>query len=469
MSDFELHYSSIAQVGQQVRTGQASIYEVTEVILDRLDRLEPSLNAYITVLRAEALASAAQRQKELDRGDDRGPLHGVPISIKDNFETAGVRTTAGSPTLQDWIPTRDATAVSALLENGAIIVGKTNLQQFAYGAPHERFGEPRNPHALERTCGGSSSGSCAATAAGIGFGSVGSDTGGSIRIPAAFCGVVGLKPTYGLVSRSGVIPVSPNLDHVGPIARSVEDCALLLDALVPGAARLNADSYAARLGDGISGTRLGVMRPQERSLIRSDVHSVFDLACAAFEAEGAELVDVSIPVLHTAQLLMWIITGVEAADYHGAALQDDPANYSEIFRTRLELAGVIPAVDYVRAQRVREQFKRSLDDVLTTVDAVLLPTVGVPAWPRGTQRVAVNGTEEDAPNVGSRLTALCNATGHPAITVPCGVVEQLPVGLQVVGRWWSEAAILRIAAAYESATDWHERRPAAVASGVLGA
>jgi aspartyl-tRNA(Asn)/glutamyl-tRNA(Gln) amidotransferase subunit A len=467
MSPDDLCYLSLAELATLIEGQEVSIEEVVGAVLGRIARENPSLNCFITVLQDQATSSARERQAELRRSEARGPLHGVPVSVKDNLMTAGIRTTVGSPTLSDWVPDRDADVVDALRRGGAVLVGKTNLQQFAYGAAHPDFGEPRNPHNLELTCGGSSSGSAAAVAAGLGYGSVGTDTGGSIRIPAAFCGVVALKPTYGLVSRSGAYPVSNNLDHVGPMARTVTDCALMLAAIADPPPNDKEPHYLDEVERGVKGIRFATMRPQPRSLISPEVESAFESVCDGLEREGAIRHEVVLPDLSQAQLIMWIVSGVEAAEWHRKDFRERRDDYNSTMKTRLESAEFISATDYVRAQRVRQRFREDVDALFQHADAILLPTVGVVPYRRGTARLVVAGHEEDVPNVGSRLTALANVTGHPSIAVPCHRPDSLPISFQVITASWQEAMMFRVARAYERLHQ-PQPRPAAVSGSSVG-
>jgi aspartyl-tRNA(Asn)/glutamyl-tRNA(Gln) amidotransferase subunit A len=458
----DLCYLELAEVAKLIQSNELSIEEVTIAVLDRIDALNPVLNCFITVLRDSAMASATALQAELRSGQRRGPLHGIPISLKDNILTKGIRTTAGSPILKYWIPDRDADVVTQLRSAGAIVVGKTNMQQYAYGAPHPEFGEVRNPHRLEMTCGGSSTGSAAATAAGLGYASVGTDTGGSIRIPAAYCGVVGLKPTYGLVSRTDVIPVSSNLDHVGPIARTVRDCTIMLAGLTTRHGEQPTERYTRDLERGVKGLRLGVVQRQERSPFDPSVSAAFKAACEDLGRQGATLIDVKLPDLFQAQVVMWTVSGVEAAELHRPQFRLHRDDYNAALATRLDSAQFVPATEYVHAQRVRQRFREEVDALFGMVDVVLLPTVGVPAFKAGTQRLAIGDREEDVANIGSRLTALFNLTGHPALAVPCHTSgDSLPISLQVVGAAGREALVMRVAYAYEGVHRWYRHRPAA--------
>lgn len=445
-----LWQKDLAEVSRLILAREISIPEVVAATLERVEEENENLNCFITVLAEDAMASAEQLQRELVATGARSAVHGIPVSLKDNLMTAGVRTTVGSPQLRDWVPDRDAAIVSELRQRGAVILGKTNLQQYAYGAPHPDFGEPRNPCDPDVTCGGSSSGSSAAVAAGLGYASVGTDTGGSIRIPAAFCGVVGFKPTYGLVSRVGSIPVSANLDHVGPIARTVRDCAIVLEAMVDRSRAAVASPYLETIDEGLEGLRLGVVRSQETWLVTPEVHAAFDQACLALAGEGAQINEVDLPDLHLAQLIMWIVSGVEAAEYHRDDFLESPEQYTPVMRRRLELAQFVSGPEYVRAQRARRLYLDAVERALAENDAILTPTVGVPPWRRGTTHLEISGRVEEAPNVGSRLTAVFNITGHPALALPLhGDVDGLPVSLQIAGPMWSEAMVFRIGAAHE--------------------
>jgi aspartyl-tRNA(Asn)/glutamyl-tRNA(Gln) amidotransferase subunit A len=446
----ELWRLDLAEVSDLIASGEVAVPEIVAATLQRIEEENDRLSCFITVLADEAIASAERLQKELATTGPRSAVHGIPISLKDNLMTAGVRTTVGSPLLRGWVPDRDAASVSELRQRGAVILGKTNLQQYAYGAPHPEFGEPLNPYHPDVTCGGSSSGSAAAVATGLGFGSVGTDTGGSIRIPAAFCGVVGLKPTYDLVSRAGAYPVSSNLDHVGPIARSVRDCAIMLDALVDRSRASSERSFLEGIDSGVDGLRLGVVRTQDRSLIAPDVQAAFERACHALEGEGASVAEIDLPDLHLAQLIMWVVSGVEAAELHWKDFRASPEQYTEVMRKRLEIAQFISGPDYVRAQRARTLFVDAVEAALEENDAILMPTVGVPPWRRGTTHLEITGRIEEAPNVGSRLTALFNVTGHPALALPLHEdVEGLPVSLQIAGRMRSEATVFQVGATHE--------------------
>jgi aspartyl-tRNA(Asn)/glutamyl-tRNA(Gln) amidotransferase subunit A len=434
-------------------------------VLDRIDHINPRLNCYLTVLVERAHSRARFLEELLLAGHFLGPLHGIPISLKDNIATATVRTTVGSSIFADWVPTNSATVVTRLEAAGAVIVAKANLYEFAYGAPHLRYGPTRNPWDLERTCGGSSNGSASSVAGGLCYGSIGTDTGGSIRNPACLCGVVGLKPTYGLISRAGVFPLSGNLDHVGPIARTVRDIALLLHAT---AGHDLADSttadrtipdYAERLEDSPKGLRVGIPRIQDGELIDPDVRGAVNEAYATLEREGVELLEVQLPDYVQARTVMRIISATEAAEYHRPYLRTRRSEYHPKVRSLLEVGEFIPATEYVHAQRVRQRIKNELRAVFDNVDVIALPAFPVPAYPIGAGTVQINGKEVDE-GAATRYTTLFNLTGHPSVVVPCGFSsERLPIGFQIAGRAFDEATVLQVARAYERATKWHLMRP----------
>ena len=393
------------------------------------------------------------------QGAYRGPLHGVPISLKDLLFTAGVRTTAGSRILADFVPDRDATVVRRLRASGAVLVGKTNMMEFAYGEVHPDFGPSSNPWQPEYGTSGSSSGSGAAVAAGLGFGSIGSDTGGSIRYPAGFCGVVGLKPTYGLVSRSGAVPLSWSLDHVGPMTRTVRDCAILLDAIAghdpadPTSARLTPPGYAVAL-DQPAGRRpiVGVAEPDADDGVTPEVRQVVDAAAMSARDLGYETRPVTLPhPLQTARTLLAIIYA-EASAYHLPWLRDRAEDYSANTRERLELGALLPASLYLRAQRVRTVIVAAYCQLFQQIDLLLLPTSPWPSYRLDeppSEPVSESGDEIEA---GVRFAAPFNLTGQPAISLPAGATpEGLPIGVQLVGRPFAEPELLRAAAMLEPA------------------
>ena len=467
MSDADLAFASIQEIGRLFRTRKLSPVELTKLMLDRIEQLNPQLNAYITVTAELALAQAKKAESELfaPRGRkshrDRGPLHGVPISLKDNIYTSGIRTTAGSKILKDFIPQHDAQVVAQLKEAGAVILGKTNLHEFAYGVtsnnPH--FGPVRNPWDLSRIPGGSSGGSAAAVAAGLCYGSIGSDTGGSIRIPAALCGVVGLKPTFGRVSVADVIPLSPRLDCVGPLARSAADAALLLDPIfVRGKKELplrsavkSADKSRRKVRLGF---RLGVPREFFLDVLDEQVLFLFQEALRALRKLGAHLIDVTIPLLKETEDAGNQIAWAEATHYHQQAswFPARDADYGEDVRTRLELGAKVPATTYLRALEQRESFIGGFHAAMADakLDALVVPTTPIPAPAIGEEATSIRGMSHPTRALLLRNNRPANLGGFPAISIPCGFTPNgLPVGLQLIGSFTDEAILLRIAHAFE--------------------
>ena len=450
---------SLTQLSAEIRAGRVSPVEATEACLRRIEAQDGTLNSFITVTADSALAEAHARAEELAAGRWRGPLHGVPLALKDLFLTAGVRTTSGSAALRDWIPDRDATAVRRLRDAGAILLGKLNMHEHAFGATSENphFGPVHHPHDPERIAGGSSGGSAAAVAAGLCFGSLGSDTGGSIRCPAALCGLVGLKPTYGRVSRAGVLPLSWSLDHVGPIARTVADAAVLLeeisgyDAGDPTSAREPVPPFTARLEGGVRGLRLGLPREYFWKPMDSQVREAVQAAIIRLEQAGAAVEEFSLPSLEFAPAAQTLIICAEAAAYHREQLAVRYADYGADVRMRVLQGLCINAIDYLDAQRARRTVRREFLEVLRRYDALLTPTVPIRAPLIGQQSVEVEGLSAPPLFFLLRNTSPFNLTGLPAATVPCGMAAGLPVGLQIAGRPWDEATVLQIARTVEEA------------------
>jgi aspartyl-tRNA(Asn)/glutamyl-tRNA(Gln) amidotransferase subunit A len=455
--------TSISDAAELVRKRKLSPIELTEACLERIAAVDARVRAFITVTREEALATAQQAANAIARGNYKGPLHGIPIALKDLFDTAGVHTTAGSKILAERVPTEDAEATARLKAAGAIILGKLNMHEFAFGATgvNHHFGGAHNPWALDRMTGGSSSGSGAAVAAGMALGALGTDTGGSIRIPSSLCGVTGLKPTYGRVSRRGVVPLSWSLDHVGPMARSAADAALILKAIAgrdPGDGTSGEEpvpDYTKTLADTrLKGLRIGV--PDSFFFDNVDAESLEAIRAALFLLRDmkAQVDEVSLPHVAEASTAMAAIMLPEALAYHRRWLAERPDDYGQDVRGRLELAALFPAVTYVEAQRLRtlvsEEWRSSVFD---RFDLLAVPTTPVPAPPLDDDDLRTTLTL-------GRFTGAFNLTGLPAISVPCGFTSGgLPIGLQLVGRWWEEATVLRVAHAYQQATDWHKRTP----------
>lgn len=459
---------TISRVAPLLRKGKISPRELTEAFLGRISRLQPKLNAFITVTGEMARKQARQAEKEIRKGKYRGPLHGIPITLKDLFSTAGIRTTAGSKILRSFIPRGNAAVVDRLYEAGAVLLGKTNLHEFAYGVttnnPH--YGPVHNPWDLKRVSGGSSGGSAAAVSAALGIASLGTDTGGSIRIPSAACGVVGLKPTRGLVSLHGVIPLAFSLDHAGPICRSVEDAALVLEVIASPAGRNPADwrqgghLFSGPLRQGVKGIRVGIPKQYFFDRLHRDVRGYVLTACAILYQQGAELREVEFRGIKEAASLVGIITVGEALSYHWKWLRSRAKDYGSDVRDRMEANRNQRTVEYLQAQEKRRMYTQAFVKVFESVDVVAAPTLPVLAPLIGQKKISWGRTREDVRAALLRMTRPGNLTGLPAISLPCGFTgDNLPVGLQLFGRHYEEATLLRVAYAYEQATPWHKMFP----------
>ena len=452
-------YSTIRELGARYRKRELSPVEVTRALLDRITKLDSALHTFVTVTPERALADARAAEELLRRGDDR-PLLGIPIGHKDIYCTRGIRTTGGSALLADWVPEVESTCGRRWQDAGTVLLGKLITHEFAMGLqfPGHRFPPARNPWNVNHIPGGSSSGSGAALAAGLVHGATGSDTGGSIRGPASFCGIVGLKPTYGRSSRAGVLTLSWTLDHTGPMARTVEDCALLMqplaghDPLDPASSLAPVDDYTAQLGRGVRGLRIGVVRNYFFEGIDPEVERAFEEAMATLRGLGAEVRDVQIPSLKAAHAFLLILL-TEAYAYHERDLREHPELYGDVLRERFLAGGLITASEYVQAQRIRSEICRETAEVLQSVDVLATPTSPKPATPFA---------QAHDPEFGFPRSNMppFNVTGSPTLALPCGFsASGLPLSLQLAGRPFAEATVLRVGHAYEQATSWHTRRP----------
>jgi aspartyl-tRNA(Asn)/glutamyl-tRNA(Gln) amidotransferase subunit A len=460
MAGGELHYASIRALGQRFRKKELSPVELTTALLQRIEKLEPTLHAFVTVTAERALADARAAEAAIGRGDSR-PLLGIPVGYKDLYFTRGIKTTAGSALLETWIPDSDATCVTRLQSAGCVMLGKLITHEFAWGiqSPGHRFPFARNPWNLDHIPGGSSSGSGAALAAGLCVGALGSDTGGSIRGPASFSGIVGLKPTYGRCSRAGVITLSWTLDHTGPMARTVEDCAYQLQALAghdpldPASSRAPVSDYVGGLTQPIRGLTIGVAsRDFFLDGAEPEVTRAFDEALATLGRLGATVREVTIPHIWDSPAFM-VIMASEAFSYHERDLRERPEKYGDLLRERLLHGGLYTSAEYVQAMRLRERLRRAQLDVLRSVDILATPTSPKPA-PTFTQ------TWDPTVAFPRSNTPPFNMSGLPALALPCGFSSGgLPISLQLAGRPFDEATVLRVGHAYEQATEWHTRRP----------
>jgi aspartyl-tRNA(Asn)/glutamyl-tRNA(Gln) amidotransferase subunit A len=441
-----------------IRNKKVSPVDLVQACLQRIDRHNPKVNAYITITGEHALDNARQMETELRRGRWRGPLHGIPIAIKDNIDTAGIRTTAASGVYKDRIPTDDAEVIHRLKAAGAIILGKLNLHEFAYGGTSDEsfFGPVHNPWALDHIAGGSSGGSAAAVAADLCFGALGTDTAGSVRIPSSYCGVVGFKPTYGRVSLRGIIPLSWTLDHCGPICKTVEDSSLMLQAMAgfdqldPASMNTPVPNYNLAFSKPVSKLRLGIPRSPFFENLHPEVAQAVNAAIDVLRKLTARITDTTVPP--TFELLL-PITGPEAYAYHQKFLAESPNLYQPFTRDRIvQFAADMKASAYADAVRQANLLRREITSVFTNVDLLVTPTMPKPAE-----------TLADAKSfdpLGLQNTSPFDIFGLPTISVPCGFTNSgLPIGLQMSGAPFAEATVLSLARAYERETEWHKRRP----------
>ena len=439
--------SSIAEFGRRLRAKETTVQKIVDAQLEKIAAEQPRLNAFILVMKDAARQQAVELDRELASGHDRGPLHGVPVTIKDILDIRGTATTAASKVRDGSVlAARDCPAVAHLRMAGAVFLGKTNLHEFAFGTTNEdsAFGPARNPHDPSRSPGGSSGGSGASLAAGIGLATIGTDTGGSIRIPAAACGTVGLKPSLGEVSTDGVVPLSRTMDHIGPLTRSVADASLVYHAL------LGDPAAAVPAPLPMHGLRLAVLRPYFCDLLDDGVRASFEAALGRLRAAGAHVDDIEIRhAADIASIYLHLVLG-DAAAYHAATLERMPERYTPAVRIRLEMGRYILAEDYVRALAGRGVLEREVDAALAQHDALVLPTLPIPAPVIGEGTVQIGGSPQPVRNVMLRLTQLFDVTGHPAISIPSEPTPAgLPVGVQLVGCRHQTDALLRVALACE--------------------
>jgi aspartyl-tRNA(Asn)/glutamyl-tRNA(Gln) amidotransferase subunit A len=464
-----LHELTLAESARLLERRELSPVELTADLLARVEALDPHLGAFITVLGDDARQAAKAAEIAIAAGYHLGPLHGIPIGIKDIIHTRGVRTTAGSRILQDFVPTEDATVVARLRSAGAILIGKLNLHEFAHGVtnvnPH--YGTARNPWDRERFPGGSSGGSAVAVAARMCPVALGTDTGASVRLPAAMTGIVGLRPTIGRVSNHGIVTLAWTLDTCGPMTRTVEDCALVLEAIAgydrqdPHTANIPVPDYREGLTRGLDGVRIGVLTDVAPTLLQADVERSVNEALRTLEGAGAIVRDVSVPDVDQAINALMPVDLAEPSAFHAEWLRTRPEEYGDDVRTLLEAGEMYSATQYIHAQRFRTLLRDRFTDVLRNVDAIVMPTVGFVALPLGETMVRHQAGEEPMISAAMRHTALASVTGLPALSVPCGFSrEGLPIGLQLIGRPFDEGTLLGVGHGYQSVTDWHTRAPA---------
>jgi aspartyl-tRNA(Asn)/glutamyl-tRNA(Gln) amidotransferase subunit A len=454
--------TTISELAQRLRRSEVSAVEITQEYLGRIERLNPALNAFITIMSESALAEARRAEAEILRGEWRGPLHGVPVALKDLIDSAGARTTAASALYKDRVPNEDAEVVRRLRQAGAVIVGKNNLHEFAYGGSSlvSYFGDVHNPWDVGRIAGGSSGGSAAAVVADLACAAIGTDTAGSIREPAALCGCVGLKPTYGRVSSRGVIPLSWSLDHVGPLAATVEDAAIVLqatagyDAADVTSVDVPVADYSSALRESSKALRVGVPRGYFFDDLDPEVASAMEHALRGISTLVAEIKDVQldVPTDRTLQ-------GAESYAYHAENVAKSPELYQPETLRRLRSGEKISGAEYIQRRRELEEARRRIRAVFADVDVLVTPTM-----PMSAPAIADLKADPEALRPAElkllRNTRPFNVWGLPAISVPCGFTQSgLPIGLQIAGPHWREDLVLQLAHAYEQATAWHKRRP----------
>ena len=442
--------TTIAEMAPKLAAGKITSEKITENCLATIADLNPQLNAFITITADEALARARQADKEIAGGRYLGPLHGIPISLKDLIDCRGTPTTAGSLVRKEHMAALDAPVTQQLRDAGAVFVGKTNLHEFAFGTTTEDsgFGPARNPHDPSRSPGGSSGGSAIAVATGMSLGTVGTDTGGSIRIPAAACGIVGLKPEWGQVSAAGVVPLSRQLDHVGPLAASVCDAWTLYNAMLPAGRRVSALPETAA----VKGLRLGVPSGYLFDRLDADVERTILATIEMLRSKGATITEVPLPHANDIATVYLHLVLADAAEYHARTLESRPQDYTPNVRVRLEMARYVLAEDYIRALRGKAIIATEVDRALHGIDVLVCPALSIPAPPIGAATMPVKGGNEAVRTLMLRCTQPFNVSGHPAIALPCGTTPAgLPIGLQLVGNKGRTPALVQAALAVEKA------------------
>ena len=447
----------IREAAEGLRARRFSAVELATAAVARIERHKPSLRAFITVTAEQALDRARQADREFAQGKDRGPFHGIPVALKDLFATKGVRTTAGSKVHENFVPASDATVVEKLEAAGAVLLGKLNMHELAYGitSANPHFGAVGNPWNPRHSPGGSSGGAGVAVAAEMVFMAMGTDTGGSIRIPASFCGTVGFKPTYGRVSRFGVLPLGFSLDHAGPMARSVRDAALALNAVAghdpldPTSSRRPVAAYLPDQDCSIRGVRIGVPDSFFFDRLDPDVESAVRGAIARAESLGAEIRPVRLPDIPALNAVARIVLLSEASAV-AETYPEDRSLYGADVRALLDQGRMVPATDYINAQRLRRRMRGEFNQVWKEVDCLVTPATPMPAPRAGDTTVRVGGREEDVRLAATRLVRGVNALGLPALSMPCGLsAAGLPMGMQIIGPAFEEALVLRVGAALE--------------------
>ena len=465
----DIPFLTAAELGRLIRGREVSPVEAAEAYLDRIDDVDFKFNAYLRVCRREALEAAKEAEREISAGGYRGPMHGIPVAVKDQIWTRGVRTTGGSRLFRDFVPDEDATVVTKLKTAGAVILGKTNMTELAVTPYTHRYSLPHNPWDLDTLAGGSSSGSGAGTGAFLCATSLGEDTGGSIRRPASWCGIVGLRPSWGRVSRHGVMRGTWSMDQVGPMSRTVEDCAITLEAIAghdpkdPYTWDAPVPGYAAALDGDVRGLRVGVVSEiMESPWLEPEVREVVSAAVAVLGELGASVEDVSMPLVSHANTIAGLALSAEVALDQKSMIRDRLDEYGHDNRIMLLTASLIPAQAYYKAQKLREMLRRQVHRTLEGYDLLVFPTSGRTAPPRLEDDRVIDSKEASA-RIPFMFNNTANLASLPGVSVPCGFTPaNMPVGLQVMGKPFAEETVLKVAHAYEQATPWHTMRPPSV-------
>jgi len=469
MDKSQLPFLSATELGSLIKSREVSPVEATEAYLERIPQIDGKLNSYITVTPDRALADAKKAEQEIVSGKYRGPMHGVPIAVKDQMYTKGILTTGGSTILKDFVPGEDATVISNLNDAGAVLLGKLNMSEFAMGDAFEHpYGRPHNPWDLSRNAGTSSSGSGAATAAFLCATSLGEDTGGSIRGPASFCGLVGIRPSWGRVSRHGVLGASWSMDQVGPISRTVSDCAITLAAIAGHDPKdghtwdVPVPDYLASLSVGVQSLKIGVITERVQGpSVDPQVRDLVVKAIAQLGELGAVVSEIEIPLIAQSAAISTAVTYGDVSGVHREGIDNHLKEYDYNLQLRLLTGAILPAQAHQKAVRLRHMLRQQILDALEKVDVLVMPTSSIPASPLP-EKAGVESKEAFLEMLGGRrsFTAPFNLASVPALSINCGFTfDDLPVGLQIAGKPFDESMLFRVAYAYEQATDWNTRRP----------
>ena len=469
MDKSQLPFLSATELGSLIKSREVSPVEATEAYLERIPQIDGKLNSYITVTADRALADAEKAEQEIVSGKYRGPMHGVPIAVKDQVYTKGILTTGGSPILKDFVPDEDATVISNLNDAGAVLLGKLNMSEFAMGDAFEHpYGRPHNPWDLSRNAGTSSSGSGAATAAFLCATSLGEDTGGAIRGPASFCGLVGIRPSWGRVSRHGVLGASWSMDQVGPISRTVSDCAITLAAIAGHDPKdghtwdVPVPDYLASLSVGVQSLKIGVITERVQGpSVDPQVRDLVVKAIAQLGELGAVVSEIEIPLIAQSAAISTAVTYGDVSGVHREGIDNHLKEYDYNLQLRLLTGAILPAQAHQKAVRLRHMLRQQILDALEKVDVLVMPTSSIPASPLP-EKAGVESKEAFLEMLGGRrsFTAPFNLASVPALSINCGFTpDDLPVGLQIAGKPFDESMVFRVAYAYEQATDWNTRRP----------